>query len=49
MLTSGSHLHGDGLSQFLAIEDAFHIVLWCRGPSLHSRANLFALTLDDHI
>lgn len=29
-------LHGDGLSQFLAIEDALHIVLWCRGPSLHS-------------
>lgn len=36
MLVSGSHLHSDGLSQLLAIEDAFHIVLWCRGPFLHS-------------
>jgi hypothetical protein len=36
MLVSGSHLHGDRLSQLLAIEDAFYIVLWCRGPSLHS-------------
>lgn len=36
MFVSGSHLHSDGLRQFLAIEDAFHIVLWRRGPSLHS-------------
>lgn len=36
MPVSGSHLHSDGLSQLLSIEDAFHVVLWCRGPSLHS-------------
>lgn len=45
----GPYLHGDGLSQFLAIEDAFHIVFRGRGPSLYGRANLFTLTLNDHV
>lgn len=45
----GAHLYSDGLAQLLAVEDAFHIVLWCGGALLHSRADFVPLTLDDYI
>lgn len=42
-------LDSDGLARLLAVEDAFHVVLGCRGALLHSRTDFVPLTLDDHI